>query len=412
MNNFSLLIKFKEYKNFWISNFTSNLAIWILVVGSGIYMSEQTNSPMLIALVQIMSSLPIFIFSIPFGAVADLMNIYKLLSIVQIGMGLTAFAYTLASVNNFFMPEAIIIFTGIIGIATAIRLPSGQAAISQTIPHQDIKTAAIMNNFGFSLAKAIGPFIAGFLFFYYQSYIVFAFATLLFFSSSIFLVSKARKIKVKNKQNKSYLPELRRGFGYLLTNSYIQYISLSSFVFFFFSTSLWASMPYLAKYVLDVNSKTQGAMAGFIGLGSILTGIFFPKIRFKFANKRILLCLFIGSGASLYSFLIFEANLYFLFFCLSIFGFSWACAVSFFNGEIQSECPKEMRSRLISIYFFVMYGGLTLGNYITGKLLLFYPIKYIFQFFGISLIIFGCVIFAFFNFAVKKQAFREKRIVL
>lgn len=392
MNSFKLLTQYKDYRYFWCSNFMSNFGVWIQVVASGIYMSELSQSPLQIALVQVMSTLPIFIFSIPLGVLADTMNIYRLLSTIQITMAVTMLVYSLLCYNNVITAEWILLFTGLIAVATAIRLPTGQSAISQTVPHENIKIAAITNNFGYSLARAAGPFIAGTLFFYLRPYNVFGMATVLFFLPSLYFLSKASRTGQTNCARKNYLQELAHGFKYAKSSSYFKIISTLSFIFFFLSTGLWSVMPYLAKYIYHYDAKMQGAMTGMIGLGSILTGFIFPSIRNKCSSPQILLLLFFLSGTSIIG-LLFTNNLIMLFLFLIIFGFSWACAVSFFNGEIQSLSPIELRSRLISIYFFVMYGGMALGGYALGKGLLYFSLKHLFVLEGLILIINGIIIF-------------------
>ena len=135
----------------------------------------------------------------------------------------------------------------------------------------------------------------------------------------------------------------------------------------------------------------QGAMTGVIGLGSILTGFIFPSIRTSLSNNKILFFIFILSGVSLFSYLIMPLHFALMFLSLLSFGFSWAAAVAYFNGELQSNTPAEIRSRIISIYFFIMYGGIALGNLVTGQLLSVLSANVMFMIFGGCLIACGVV---------------------
>lgn len=392
MKGFSLLKRYQDYRSFWISNFISYIAVWIQVVGAGILMSQYTNSSMMIALVQMASSLPIFLFAIPFAVIADLVNIYTLLASTQAVMACASFIFAYVAFHNTHMPEAILIFTLVIGIATAIRLPSGQSAISQTVPHQEIKIAAIINNLGFSIARAVGPFMAGIMLFYFTPTEVFSCVGILFGISSYFFFKKSRSVNMPAQVKTKFLNELCKGVNYLMQNRYLIFIFACSFTFFFFTTSLWAALPYVAQHVLDVSAKMQGAMAGVIGLGSMLTGFIFSVIRTSLPNNKILLLIFLLAGISLFSYLIASSYFSLMFLSLLSFGFSWAAAVAYFNGELQSNAPAELRSRIISIYFFVMYGGIALGNLITGQLLSVLSAKIMFMTFGGCVVLLGVVI--------------------
>ena len=391
MKGFVLLKCYKDYRDFWISNFISYIAVWIQVVGAGILMSQYTNSSVMISLVQVASSFPIFLFAIPFAVIADLVNIYTLLALTQAIMACASFLFSYVVLHTIHMPEAILIFTLIIGIATAIRLPIGQSAISQTIPHQEIKIAAIMNNLGFSIARSAGPFMAGIMLFYFSPTVVFLWVGILFGISSYFFFKKSRNNKKQVRVKTRFLDEFWKGMRYLTSNRYLLFICVYSFVFFFFTTSVWAALPYVAQHVLDVSVKMQGAMTGVIGLGSILTGFIFPSIRTSLSNNKILFFIFILSGVSLFSYLIMPLHFALMFLSLLSFGFSWAAAVAYFNGELQSNTPAEIRSRIISIYFFIMYGGIALGNLVTGQLLSVLSANVMFMIFGGCLIACGVV---------------------
>ena len=392
MTGFFLLKRYKDYRDFWISNFISYIAVWIQVVGAGILMSQYNSSSVMISLVQVASSLPIFLFAIPLAVIADLVNVYQLLAVVQLLMAGASFLFSYVAFYHCHMTEAILIFTLLIGIAIAVRLPSGQSAISQTIPHQEVKVAAIMNNLGFSVARAAGPFIAGISLFYFSPTEVFCAVGILFCISSFFFFKKSSSVDVHIRAKSKFLYELKRGASHLLHNRYLLYMCICSFLFFFFTTSIWATLPYVAQHVLGVSVKMQGAMAGVIGLGSMLTGFIFPAIRTSLSNKKILLLIFLLAGLSIFSYLIMSLNFMFILLSLLFFGFSWAASVAYFNGEMQSNTPIELRSRIISIYFFVMYGGIALGNIVTGELLNMFSAKIIFMIFGVCLMLFGIIL--------------------
>jgi hypothetical protein len=108
MNSFKLLKKYKNYRYFWCSNFMSNLAVWIQIVASGIYMSELSSSPLQIALVQVMAALPIFLFSVPLGGYMlgkvllylPIQRLFEIEGVILIAMGTFLFLKTPKSISE------------------------------------------------------------------------------------------------------------------------------------------------------------------------------------------------------------------------------------------------------------------------------------------------------------------------
>jgi MFS family permease len=369
--NFKLLTEYKDYRNFWFSNFVSALAVWIQTVGAGIYMSELSSSPLVIAMVQCMATLPIFLVSIPFGVLADLINPYRMMLQVQLLMTAGAFLFAMLALLHAINPSGILVFIFLLGLASAIRLPTGQSAISQTIPHSHIKAAAILNNFGFNIARCCGPFIAGFTFYYLGAGQTFLLAFLLFALSSMYFWQKSRNspLLLSNAVSWSiYKEKLISGLKTARNSSEFIHIAKHAFLFFALTTSIWSILPYYARYFLDMTAKGQGYLTAMIGLGALLTGFLLPILRHHCSNRMIIWLVFICAGISICLMTV-SKNHFLIYGLMFLFGFSWASAVAFFNGEIQASAVSEFRGRLISIYFVIMYAALALGSYLVGKLL-------------------------------------------
>ena len=366
IESLDLLKNFREYRYFWLSNLLSNYAVWMQVTVVGICMSELTNSAFLIAMTQFFATFSVVIVSLPFALIVDSFRHYKFMFLVQMVMCLNAL-FLCIFIKIIPSPFVLLLFTFILGMTSAVRMPIGQSAITLTVPAEKIKLAAILNGWGFNLARTVGPAMAGFLFVYTSAVVAFFFIALVLGLSSIYFYFKACDERLMVSPISRVILKER---AFLIVkdireNSIFRQMSVDSFFFFLLSTSVWAFLPFYAEYQLHVSAKTQSIMISMMGVGAILSGLIMPNLRKRLSTATLQVLLTFLAGASILGFGFTKnsmiAEILFIF-----FGFSWASAVPLFNGEIQACASKESRGRLVAVYFFIMYLGLAVGNYLSA----------------------------------------------
>ena len=77
----------RPYAILWVATVASNIGTWMHDVGAGWLMTELAPSPMMVAMVQAATTLPIFLFALLAGAVADIVDRRKLLIWVNLVLG-------------------------------------------------------------------------------------------------------------------------------------------------------------------------------------------------------------------------------------------------------------------------------------------------------------------------------------
>ena len=145
----------------WIASVASNVGTWFQNVGASWLMTTLSPSPVLVALVQAATSLPMFLLSLPAGAVADVLDRRRLLILTQAWMTLAAFglwAFTAAGATT---PGVLLGFTFLLGLGAALNGPAWQASIPEMVPREDLPAAVTLGSIGFNIARALGPALAG-----------------------------------------------------------------------------------------------------------------------------------------------------------------------------------------------------------------------------------------------------------
>ena len=330
-------------------------------------MSQLTHSAFLIAMAQFFVTFSVVLVSLPFALIVDSFSQYKFMFAIQIAMCLNAL-FLCILIKIIPAPFLLLFFIFILGMASAVRMPIGQSAITQTVPTKQIKLAAILNGWGFNIGRTLGPIAAGFLFVFAGPFITFFVIAIILTLSSIYFFYFMKKDEKLITTPISF-SILKKRISYIIedvkNNIVFQHISIDSFFFFLLSTAVWAFLPFYAEYQIHVSAKTQSIMVSMVGVGSILAGLIMPYLRSRLRTKTLQLLVTCLAGISILGFGITKnvlaADILFI-----VFGLSWSSAVPLFNGEIQACTSVKNRARLIAIYFFVMYLGLAIGNYLTG----------------------------------------------
>src|SRR5262245_36182107 len=156
-------LHYSLFRSLWIASVVSNIGTWMEEVGEAWLMTSQSPSPLLVALLQTADSLPIFLLALPAGALADVVDRRRLLLVTQIWLCLAATSLGVLTLFNQTTPIVLLIFTFIVGIATAFNVPAWQAITQELVPQEDLPAATTLGAVGFNIARAVGPAVGGLL---------------------------------------------------------------------------------------------------------------------------------------------------------------------------------------------------------------------------------------------------------
>jgi MFS family permease len=124
-------------------------------------MTSLNPDPLMVALVQTASTLPVFLFAIPAGALADIFDKRRFLILVEVLY--TALCAVFAAIVGLDLatPDNLLLFTFLIGAIGALTLPAWQSVLPQLVPKEDLTSAVAANSVGLNASRAIGPALGG-----------------------------------------------------------------------------------------------------------------------------------------------------------------------------------------------------------------------------------------------------------
>jgi len=145
----------------WIATVVANIGTWMYNAASGWLMTSLNPDPLIVSLVQVASSLPMFLFALPAGALADIVDKRRLLIGCEIALTVVAAASALLVWMNLVNPTILLLFTFLLGAGAAFTAPAWQSVVPQLVPKQDLAAAVASNGVGVNISRAIGPALGG-----------------------------------------------------------------------------------------------------------------------------------------------------------------------------------------------------------------------------------------------------------
>ena len=142
------------FRALWFATIASNIGTWMQNVGASWLMTTLSPSPLIIAMVQAATSLPVFLLALPAGALADIVDRRALILITQVWMLAAAAALSAATYAGAMSPALLLLLTFLLGIGSAMSGPAWQAMITDLVAPQEVSAAVALNSVAFNLARA------------------------------------------------------------------------------------------------------------------------------------------------------------------------------------------------------------------------------------------------------------------
>src|SRR5690349_720330 len=156
-------LRHRNFRLFFGGQLVSLIGTWMQNTAQGWLVYELTGSKMLLGVVAAVGSLPMMLFSIWGGSVADRHSKRQIVLYTQTGMMLTAFVFAALVWSDLIQPWHILVLAALGGLAMAFDMPARQAFMVEMTSREDLMNAVSLNSSIVNGARVIGPSVAGLL---------------------------------------------------------------------------------------------------------------------------------------------------------------------------------------------------------------------------------------------------------
>ncbi|MDB6141450.1 MAG: hypothetical protein JWP80_494, partial [Pseudomonas sp.] len=208
-------LRHKSFFWLWTAGAIVNLAIWMQTVGAAWIMTTLSTSPLMVSLVQTAVSLPVFLFGLPGGVIADLVDRRKWLMLTQAIMLIAGVALSLLSFSGMLADWSLLVFTFMLGTGSALSMSAWMVTITSVLPRDQVPAAVALNGISTNAARALGPALAGVLIAYWNAALVFVIIALCFVGVIILVATFTPRHKPEGLPPESFGGGLRSGLRYI-----------------------------------------------------------------------------------------------------------------------------------------------------------------------------------------------------
>lgn len=331
-------------------------------------MTSLDGNALIVSMVQVANSLPMFLFAIPAGALADIVNQRRFLIVGESAVTLASAAFAALVWLRLITPGSLLLFSFIVSVGSAITAPAWQSIVAQLVPKADLPSAVAANSVGINVSRAIGPALGGVL----VGTVGIAAPFWLDAISNLGVIAaliwwRAPKGGDSTLPPESFGSAIRTGIRYARYNSHLRATLIRATAFFVFGSAYWALLPLVTRTQIASSPALYGALLAVIGASAVGGAFQLRWLRTKLGSDRLVSSASVGTAVATALFgLAHHPAIAILASCIA--GGSWIAAVSSLNVSAQVALPEWVRGRGLAVYVTVMFGALTIGSAIWGQL--------------------------------------------
>jgi MFS family permease len=351
----------------WFGACTSSIGTWMQQVAQAWVVFEMSKSAFMLGLDTALGQIPILLFSLAGGVVADRMDRRRLLIGSQLVQMTCAFTLTALIATHTVHVWMILVLSFLVGTAQAFGGPAYQALVPTLVGKEDLQNAIALNSIQFNLARFIGPTLGGWALANVGSQWCFFLNGLSFIAVIISIV----RLPINFKPivgGLSMFNSLKEGLGFVRRQSAMAGLIIIAFFMTAFTAPMLTFLPVFAKDVFHGGAILYTRLLSVSALGSI-TGALVVAALGNVSNKgRIALLMLTALGAGIALFAT-SHSLYFSYIVLFALGAALMGAFAMISSLVQLVATDEMRGRVMSVYNVAFRGGMPLGSLLSGRLI-------------------------------------------
>lgn len=363
-----LALKVANFRNYLLGAFLSEVGNQMQVVAVAWQVYEITRNPASLGLIGLFNFLPIILFSLIGGLVADKVDRRKLLIISQLCQLILSISLFIMTITHLINPWMIYLILVFVATAQSFSIPARQSVMPYLVPRSLFMNAVSLNVLQFQSATMIGPAIAGFLIggvgvaaVYFLNSLSF-----LFFIGALLTLNVSLQ-KHDADEVEFSLASIMEGIRYVLKTPILYNTMILDFSATFFGTAT-ILMPVFAQDVLHVGPKGLGLLYSAPAIGGVLAGVLVAALHKKIEHqgKTIIYGLTVYGIATIGFGL---SKNFLLSICfLVLVGAGDMISTIIRNTIRQIITPDHLRGRMSSVMRIFFQGGPQLGDMEAGFL--------------------------------------------
>lgn len=359
-------LRYRNFRLLWTGAFLSNIGTWMQSIALAWYVFLLTHSAFWVSFVTFVNFVPTVLSPIG-GVYTDRLDRKRILFATQTFMMADAAVLAVLAWLHHATLFAVMALTFGQGLAFALNGPTWQAFVPSLVPPEGMVNAIALNSAQFSLARVIGPAIAGAIIAAssHGAALVFGINAISFLTV-IGALGLMRTPPFRPAERRRVSEQLRSGIAYTFEHRRIRAMIVGIAVISFFAAPASSLLPLFAADVYGRGAGSYGSLAAALGVGSVAGALLLGRLGNRI-GKRIIAVAMASVGSALLVFgstAAYPVGLAMMF----LFGVAYLLVVSGTNSDIQLAVEDDMRGRVIGIWVVAFGVAYPLGSLLAGAL--------------------------------------------
>jgi MFS family permease len=354
------------YRKLWFAILLSGTCVAAQDTAATWTMNMLGSSTFLLSLISTVASLPFFLFTLPAGALADMVNRRKLLCIMNIWLASAAILLAILGSFQLLNPYILLFCVFLIGVGFAFHAPAWSAVVPDLVTDEELPSAATLGGLQLNVSGIIGPALGGVLLYFLGANWVFA-VNALCFVVVIFALLQWKGPETESRfPLENFVESFSTAVRYVRHSPAIQVVLVRNVLFAFFISVIPALLPVIGLRELRLRPCSLGLLFTSMGTGSVFGAVFvLPRARERLSsNTLIILGNLLVALVYVLMALVRQRELFLVVAALA--GAGWTLSASELWVAAQRTMPSWARGRMNATVIMVSQGAIALGGIVWG----------------------------------------------
>ena len=354
------------FRKIWFAGVLSGTCVAAQDCAATWVMSRLSPSALFLSLMSTVASLPFFLFTLPAGALADIVDRRKLLWIMNLWLAVAAGLLAIFGALGVLNPYIILICIFLIGIGFAFNAPAWTAIVPELVSDEELPSAATLGGLQLNISGILGPAIGGMLLPLIGANWVFTLNAICFFLVILAILQWKRKERPSKLPLENFFESFSTAIRYVRYTPGIQVVLARNVLFAFFIALIPALIPVVGLKELKLTAAGCGILFSSMGAGSVFGAIFVvPWVRAHLSSNMVIVVANLVIAA-VYLLMAFVRDQTIFMIVAAAAGIGWTMSASELWVAAQRAMPSWSRGRMNATIIMVSQGAMALGGVVWG----------------------------------------------
>ncbi len=359
-------LRHRNFRLFWSGQIISLTGTWMQSVAQGWLMYRLSAKPLLLGVLGFTQFLPVLLFSLWAGVVADRVDKRRLIFATQTLAMAQAITLAVLTGADLIRPGGVLVLAFVFGTINAFDLPSRQSFIVEMVGKEDLTNAIALNSAAFNTARIAGPAVAGLLVagigeagcFWLNG---------LSYLAVLYGLWRMNPRPGRERATGDPWGGVRAGVKYAWGLRPVRNLLLLLGFMAGFGFQFMVLLPVYARDILKTGAEAYGLMVSAFGLGSLLSALMLTRSHDRWGLRRNLL---VGLSVAAVGMVTFARSTHLALSLGAAFasGFGLILYVASTNTLLQLTIEDRYRGRVMSLYTLMFVGTAPLGALTAGAI--------------------------------------------